>query len=266
MAKKKTPDFITDTDMRQSLDGNELTERAWVNVKFIPDLIWVENPKSHDVGAIMQVIQDVGFKDMPRFNANLPNVAGGEGAFVYGNGRATALYQMWESGDYDLPQNIVEIEGDWYMPIDVGLDEDLATARAFGIDHNILPLSGGNYGVEGMFSIFDQQKLAQVWESATQGGRQLATMDAIDLTALHKYLEEPMFDVGNAPKDKSVNVGDTASQSPELPPSAIRQVQLFFDTDTIEEFSALATELRERFEIHTLSDLMLHIMRKVAQE
>lgn len=267
MAKKsKLPDFITDSVIKEGLDPDELTERVWLKVSSIPDLIWAENPKEHDISAIIKVIQDVGFKDMPRFNAFLPNVTGGEGAFVYGNGRASALWEMWNSGAYEVPANIVAMEGDWFMPLDVGLDEDLATARAFGIDHNILPLSGGAYGVKEMFSIFDQQKLAAVWEKSAQAGGSLKTMDAYDLTELHKYLEQPQFDVGNASKkDPSVNVGDSAAQSTalELPPSAIRQVQLFFDTETIDEFSTLATTLRERFNIHTLSDLVLHVMRMV---
>lgn len=264
-----TTPFITDARMQEGLDASETTQRMWMPVPEIPNYIWSENPKRHDIGALIQIIQDVGFKDTPRFNENLPNTQGSNGAFVYGNGRATALYQMWKAGDYDLPGNVVEIEGVWHMPFDSGLDSDLALARSFGIDHNILPLSGGDYGVKEMMAIFDEEKLATVWEASAKDGANLVTLDSDDLKALWKYLEEPAFDTGNAlpatdSNGASVNVGDDASSETALPPSAIRQVQLFFDTETIQEFSELASELRDRYEIQKLSDLVLHIMREVA--
>lgn len=264
MAAKKQL-WLTDADMAK--DATPTTERVWFPVSKIPDHIWSENPKQHDIGSLIQLIQDVGFKDAPRWNAYLPNTSGGAGAFIYGNGRASALYAMWSDGGYDVPHNIIATDDEWYMPLDTGLDEELTLARAWGIDHNLATVSGGDVGIKELMSIFDQQRLADTWSMVANDNRQLVTLDGEDLAGLFKYLEEPMFDTGNAP----VNVGDSAAHTgdiedvAELPPSAIRQVQLFYDTDTIEQFSALANECRELSGTQSLSDTVLWAMQQAVQ-
>ena len=52
---------------------------------------WDENPKLHDLPALIVSIERYGFGDPPKFDARLDGL-------VYGNGRTEALEQMREQG------------------------------------------------------------------------------------------------------------------------------------------------------------------------
>lgn len=130
----------------------------WVTVQEAVKLLWSENPKLHDIGALVQSIEKYGFQELPRYDIHLPNVSGGEGAIKAGNGRIETLASMERDG-MPLPRGLAQQKetNAWVMPILVGTDADsLNAARAYAIDSNNLTMSGGD------FTAFDFQRL---WDS-----------------------------------------------------------------------------------------------------
>ena len=102
-------------------------------------VLWEDNPKLHDLGALIQSIEKHGFRDAPVYDSTL-------GATIAGNGRLTALHMMMQQG-YELPRGIALDAGDgmWCVPIQFGIDaESLAQALAFAVDHNNLVVTGGD--------------------------------------------------------------------------------------------------------------------------
>jgi hypothetical protein len=116
----------------------EKLERRYVRVQ--DAVLWDENPKEHDIGSLIQLIDRYGFRDPPTYDETL-------GALVAGNGRTIALGMMEKQG-YKLPRGIVQEKntGDWYMPIDFGVDAmNKNEAIGYAIDHNNSTLSGGSF-------------------------------------------------------------------------------------------------------------------------
>ncbi len=66
--------------------------------------LWDQNPKLHDIGALIQSIQLHGLGDPPKFDAKLDGL-------VYGNGRTEALERMRQEG-MDPPRGILKLEDD----------------------------------------------------------------------------------------------------------------------------------------------------------
>lgn len=141
----------------ENLTFNDPPHIAWVKVREAVGLLWAGNPKMHDLGAVIQSIERYGFQELPKFDAALPNVGGGQGAIKAGNGRVEALAAMEKDG-YGLPRGLaVEAEGGaWAMPLLVGTDADsLEAAKAYAIDSNNLTMLGGD---------FDPFDLVKMWE------------------------------------------------------------------------------------------------------
>ena len=135
---------------------------------------WVQNPKEHDLGGIIDSIQRYGFRDPPELDATLD-------AFVQGNGRVQALAMMRVHGD-DIPKYIGEIDGDWAVPVIFGADaESEAAARAYAIDANNLVLSGGNLGFSEILAIYDQEQMAAI---AALADEPMVTFDAEALSII----------------------------------------------------------------------------------
>lgn len=95
--------------------------------------LWDENPKLHDIGALIRSIERHGFGDPPKYDAQL-------GGLVYGNGRTEALVLMRREGK-EPPRGVLKAEGgEWAVPIIFGFDaESKAAAVAFAIDHKPRP-------------------------------------------------------------------------------------------------------------------------------
>jgi len=117
---------------------------------------WERNPKKHDIGALVQSIELHGFRDPPAYDAQLD-------AFVVGNGRTEALQWMLLERRA-TPRGIGEIHDDagelldWAIPVLFGVDaKSKLAAEAYGVDHNNLTLSGGD------FTVFD---MARQWEAS----------------------------------------------------------------------------------------------------
>jgi hypothetical protein len=139
---------------------------------------WDENPKRHDLDALVRSIETHGFGDPPKFDSTL-------GALVYGNGRTEALERMRQAGQ-EPPRGIgVTDDGDWAVPVIFGVDaESRAAAVAFAIDHNNLTLLGGGLSVEDVLQIWDEEGLQRVLAEMPDAGALLASLDAADVDAL----------------------------------------------------------------------------------
>ena len=145
---------------------------------------WDENPKRHDLDALVQSIETHGFGDPPKYDAALD-------ALVYGNGRTEALERMRQA-DQEPPRGIgVTEDGDWAVPVIFGVDaKSRAAAVAFAIDHNNLTLLGGGLAVEDLLQIWDEEGLQRVLEGMPDAGSLLASLDQVDVDAL---LQGPDF-------------------------------------------------------------------------
>lgn len=254
------------------LEGERLQLR-WLPVERIPLLLWAENPKSHDIGLTWQSIVENGFVDPAKWDINLKNMGGTQGALVYGNGRCEAVHHGWtqfKSGLWkgDIPRGInVDKAGNWYIQVKFGIDASSeARAIAFGIDHNIITISGGDFGIDGIMALFDEKTLAETWQKAARLGASPLSLDGQDLTALLEFLDEPDFDF-EGDEDSGVktgiNGGDVSSEPPD---SAIRMVQLFLNTSSIGEFSELARKLQAVYEVETLTDTVMEALRREASQ
>jgi hypothetical protein len=152
--------------------------------------LWDDNPKLHDIGALMRSIQLHGFGDPPKFDAKLEGL-------VYGNGRTEALARMREEG-MAPPRGVVALkeDEDWAVPVIFGVDaESRAAAVAFAIDHNNLTLLGGNLGFTDLVAIWDEEGLQKVLADVPDAGALLASLDSDDIAAL---LTGPSFQPADA--------------------------------------------------------------------
>jgi hypothetical protein len=146
---------------------------------------WDQNPKRHDLDALVRSIETHGFGDPPKLDSTLD-------ALVYGNGRTEALERMRQAGK-EPPRGIgVAEDGDWAVPVIFGVDaESRAAAVAFAIDHNNLTMLGGGLGVEDLLQVWDEEGLQRVLGEIPDAGALLASLDASDLDAL---LQGPGFE------------------------------------------------------------------------
>jgi hypothetical protein len=139
---------------------------------------WDENPKRHDLDALVRSIETHGFGDPAKYDSALD-------ALVYGNGRTEALERMRKQGK-EPPRGIgVTEDGDWAVPVVFGVDAaSKAAAVAFAIDHNNLTLLGGGLAVEDLLQIWDETALQKVLGDLPDAGALLASLNQEDLDAL----------------------------------------------------------------------------------
>lgn len=122
-------------------------------------MLFDQNPKLHDIGAISRSIAKNGYVDCPKWDTNLN---GGEGGFVYGNGRQKAvvmtLKQLHQQGK-EPPKGIGRIKetGEWAVPVKFGVDSDSeSAAKGLAIDHNNLTMMGGSFTALDISRMWDQ--------------------------------------------------------------------------------------------------------------
>jgi len=164
----------------KSAQYQQNTVRPTIRLEYVPlsravEWDWVQNPKEHDLGGIITSIERYGFRDPPEFDASLR-------AFVQGNGRVQALYQMFQK-DYGIPRYIgVTDGGDWAVPVVFGADaQSEAAARAYAIDANNLVLSGGDLGFGEIMALYDKEQMAAIAALATEP---MVTFDAEALSII----------------------------------------------------------------------------------
>lgn len=150
---------------------------------------WDDNPKRHDIGALMKSITTYGFGDPPKFDAQL-------GGLVYGNGRTEALEQMRDAG-HKPPRGIAQLEdGDWAVPVIFGVDaESRAAAVAFAVDHNNLTMLGGDFGFTDLVRMWDEDGLQRVLAEVPDAAELLVSFSAEDVDSL---LSGPSFEPATA--------------------------------------------------------------------
>jgi hypothetical protein len=146
---------------------------------------WDDNPKRHDLPALVRSIETHGFGDPPKFDATLD-------ALVYGNGRTEAL-EIMRKKSQQPPRGIAVLEGgEWAIPVIFGVDaKSRAAAVAFAIDHNNLTLLGGSLKFEDLLGIWDEDALQKVCKCIADAGALLTSLDGADLESL---LSGPTFD------------------------------------------------------------------------
>ncbi len=145
---------------------------------------WDDNPKLHDLDALVRSIETHGFGDPPKYDATL-------GALVYGNGRTEALERMRREGR-EPPRGIGLLDdGSWAVPVIFGVDaESRAAATAFAVDHNNLTLLGGGLGLTDLLALWDEEGLQAALEGVPGAAEMLTSLAPAEVDAL---LQGPDF-------------------------------------------------------------------------
>jgi len=154
---------------------SERLESRYVKLKSA--VLWDENPKDHDIGAMIQAFLRYGFRDAPIFDET-------KGCIVAGNGRLIALKTMRDDG-LGPPRGVV-VEGDeWTIPVQFGIDAKTPEeAEAFGIDHNNITLLGGNVSVDAIMGIWNEKQLKSVLDRVKNKGDMPISFDWEDYEAM----------------------------------------------------------------------------------
>lgn len=158
-----------------------------------------DNPKKHDLNALIQSIETHGFGDPPKYDSALE-------ALVYGNGRAEAL-EIMRNGGKEPPRGIgVSDDGDWAVPVIFGVDaKSRAAALAFAVDHNALTLGGSGLGFEDLVRLFDEEALQKVLSEIPDASELLVSLGSADVDAL---LAGPDFKPSTAEDQSRLDVKD----------------------------------------------------------
>jgi hypothetical protein len=126
--------------------------QVWIRVRDAEKLILPENPKRHDMGALISSIVRYGFQEVAKYDATV-------GGVKAGNGRIEALGLMEREGR-PVPRGIaVEREtGAWVMPMTIGVDaRSRSEAFTYLIDSNNLVMAGGD---------LDGFDMARLWDAS----------------------------------------------------------------------------------------------------
>lgn len=146
---------------------------------------WDDNPKRHDIAALVRSIETHGFGDPPKFDVQL-------GGLVYGNGRTEALGAMRAAGK-NPPRGIALLEdGEWAIPVIFGVDSvSHAAAVAFAVDHNNLVMLGGEFKFTDLVRLWDEEGLQRVLAEVPDASSLLVSFSSEDVDAL---LAGPTFE------------------------------------------------------------------------
>ncbi len=188
-----------------------------LRLEYIPldvAMLWENNKKRHDIGALIRSFQRHGYKDPAKFEPTLNNEKGG---IAEGNGRFTALDAMRRDPAYEPPRGIVVLDdGTWTVPVLFGVDSaSEAAAEAYAIDHNALVLSGGDFDLTDHLRLWEEG-FADDLSVLLEAGEVPTVFDAEDveaLMAMGKELlpaPEPQLNRADELQEKwQVNDGDT---------------------------------------------------------
>jgi len=165
--------------------------------------LWDSNPKKHDVAGLIQSIKRYGFVDPPKFD---PQLNGGSGGIVYGNGRSECVKLIQEETPHEPPRGVlVDDKGEWYLPVLFGLDaESEAVARALAIDHNNLTMAGGDFDLWDYAKMWNQESYAEVL-------RRLETSEVPPISMSHEDIASYLriIDNGVEAKEFGESIADT---------------------------------------------------------
>lgn len=158
--------------------------------------LWENNPKKHDLPALVEAFYEYGFQDPPKFDAALNE---GRGGLTEGNGRIEAL-RLAQQTRPAPPKGIgLTDAGEWAVPLLFGNDlPSQAVAEAYAIDHNHLTVMGG--GFTGVY-------LTQLWDDVAYT-RRLIELEAQNVMAVTVTIDpdEPARQVAAPPPKTTVRV------------------------------------------------------------
>jgi ParB family chromosome partitioning protein len=139
---------------------------------------WDRNPKKHDIGAICRSIELHGFRDPPAYDAALDG-------FAEGNGRTDALEALWQQKRPAPAYIAVDSAGVWHLPVIFGADSaSRAAAEAYGIDHNNLTMSGGDFAAWDIAKLWNEEEYTTLLKELAEADMMPVSMDGDDLDAL----------------------------------------------------------------------------------
>lgn len=241
------------------------TELLTLDYVSLDDAVLLDgNPKQHDLQLIAESIKANGFVDPPKWDGTLN---GGEGGLVFGNGRTEALAWMKAQG-WDLPRGIgLTKDGNWAIPVIFGVDaQSEAAAKRLCIDHNNLTLAGGSFTALDMSRMYDQQAYLLMLGSLAEEGDMPLTVDDDDLSLLVKLYgsdDELKFQAPDDDEYEDMEDEEDAPAEDEPPPSSVRMVQLFLNTETFPEFMTMVECLNEVYKTNNPTDCVMEAMREL---
>jgi hypothetical protein len=174
-------------------------ELIWMPVQQARGLLWADNPKMHDLGALMQSIQKYGIQELPIFDKTL-------GAIKAGNGRIEALALLEKQHPDNPPRGIVISDsGAWTMPVLGGVDAiTTEQAIAYALDSNNLTLAGGDFTAVDMSRMWSKEYMAVLGN--------LAAVDELPVTVDKEMMEGLRRVLGCGTESKQFdNKGDNKS-------------------------------------------------------
>lgn len=165
----------------EKIDYNDPPEMIWVRVRDAAKLIWNENIKHHDIGALMSSIKLRGLQEIPKYDKTLS-------AIKAGNGRVEALAQMEKNG-YELPKGVAyEKETNyWVMPLLIGTDASTyEEAAAYAVDSNNTVMMGGGFSLYDISRLYDPDQYIALVEKISSAGAEMVSLDGDDIQSLFK--------------------------------------------------------------------------------
>lgn len=192
------------TGLQESdLEFNDPPRLVWVRVKDAVGLLWVDNPKMHDIGGTILSIQKHGYQEFPKYDINLTNVNGKPGAIKAGNGRIESLFRM-EQDKMELPRGLARDKktGDWVMAIGIGVDaKSEALAKAYAIDSNNLTMAGGDFTGVDISNMWNPQAYLDILKQLGQMGEDVMPI-SVDPDTLDNLIGYYNLDTGEVELDE----------------------------------------------------------------
>jgi len=163
-----------DEDLFVNASSEEKIEIKYVAVATAP--LWDKNPKLHDIGAIVESIENNGFRDPATWDSTLQ-------AIVAGNGRTECLQIMEKQGKKKPRGILADAKGNWYMPVLFGIDAaSQESAIRYAVDHNNLTVMGGDFSALDASKMWDKQGYIAVLQALKDADADFPiTIDSSDL-------------------------------------------------------------------------------------
>ena len=194
----------------ERLDKNDPPEMVWMHITVAERLLWVDNPKLHDIGGIIESIKEHGFQELPKYDNNLMNKDGEMGAIKAGNGRLEALLAMYINGE-KLPRGVAidRSTKEWAVPVLIGTDaENAARAKAYAIDSNNIAMMGGDFMPLDLSGMYVQDGYLDVLQEIAMEEVFPVSVDGDDLDMMMRVIDRPVDqeiieDIPKKPRTKS---------------------------------------------------------------
>ena len=194
----------------EKIEHNAPPEIVWVKVRDAVRLIWADNIKHHDIGALMASIKMHGLQEIPKFDKTLSGIKAG-------NGRVEALARM-EKEEYELPRGVAVENGTnhWVMPLIIGTDADsYAEAAAYAVDSNNTVMMGGGFSLGDISRLYDPDQYKRLVEQIDGAGAKMVSLDAEDIQTLYKMMSMQEDDLGATPVTANMSEMIKANDIPE---------------------------------------------------